>query len=77
MWYYSNVRSNSHRSFALQEADIAQFQKSVDSLRENPDYITDILDIYAPANGRILDPYAGTLTTAIDCMNAKRRFVGI
>lgn len=40
-------------------------EKSVDLLAE-------ILDLFVPEEGSVLDPYAGTLTTAIACMSSKR-----
>lgn len=44
---------------------------------KNVEFITEIIDTYAPADGLILDAYAGTLTTAIACLKAKRRCIAI
>lgn len=34
--------------------------------------ITELLDLFMPENGVVLDAYAGTMTTAIACMQSKR-----
>lgn len=39
--------------------------------------LTEILDIFIPGDGVVMDPYAGTLTTAIACMQSGRRCFSI
>lgn len=39
--------------------------------------LTEILDMFVPEGGYVMDPYAGTLATAIACLQSKRKCISI
>lgn len=76
---WTNIKKNTIKKFSFKQQGFITDSKDirVHPTQKPSELLMQILDVYSKENDIVLDPFAGSFTTAIACENLKRNWICI